>query len=675
MESIAEIARACLGSFSQLTAALIEASAENCDSMPPDKLEWEFGRFKIWCGNLGVLQSGKSSLDSRLHESVVLRTNVLKHLARLDQTLFKSTEVTSGARPPFEKQPKPEDSGSESSSEESENDDEPLKELVLHMVTIKEILNDLYMLSFRIRNTSTRPTSTLRIKLYSEVDDDTGIDKFAAYTEFDKRHVENSLLQLRRDAAREMTRNPSEVSRITNADQYLIDRLVITMNERRKVLRYWQRHAKKMAEMPQAVKVAIKPQPIPKPQAAKIETQSTIEKRGRQVQFISPSVTEKTMLSKTEATRFDKRFDDVLEVQSVVSYATTPGDVHGNEVDLPPPPTAASKGSEFLCRYCGIVCPARHGERRAWRGHILQDLQPYICTYEQCQDGHHLFSSRTAWLEHERLGHRRVWQCFEHAEPKFWSKAALQYHLESEHGNDTTETQIQDLVEISELSVEETRTTCPFCLLEGPFPKGFENHMAFHMQRFATFPVSRDISSHDEDKDDVNEIENQSGLAQGLSSQGSWSSDPLQFNSQPPSHPASDADKQAFQSPPSSIWDEQFLSDDTSTLDNVNDLGNRWAVQGKHVETEQINGRVLDGYEKMLGEEHPQTLRSVGNLASVLANQGKYEEAEQISRRALESQEKVMGKEHPDTLTSVGNLALVLYIQGKYEEAEQMNRR
>ncbi|KAL2051207.1 hypothetical protein ABVK25_008455 [Lepraria finkii] len=375
MESIAGIARACLGSFSQLTAALTEASAENCDSMPLDKLEWEFGRFKIWCRNLGVLQSGKSSLDSRLHESVVLRTNVLKHLVRLDQTLFKSTEVTSGARPPFEKQPKPEDSGSESSSEESENDDEPLKELVLHMVTIKEILNDLYMLSFRIRNTSARPTSTLKIKLYSEVDDDTGIDKFTAYTEFDKRHVENSLLQLRRDAAREMTRNPLEVARITDSDQYLIDRLVVTMNKRRKIIRYWQRHAKKLAEMPQEVKVAIKPQPMPKSQAAKIETQSTIEKRGRQVQFILPSVTEKTMLSKTEATRFDKRFDDVLEVQSVISYATTPGDVHGNEVDLPAPPTAASKGSEFLCRYCGIVCPARHGKGRAWRGHILQYLQ------------------------------------------------------------------------------------------------------------------------------------------------------------------------------------------------------------------------------------------------------------------------------------------------------------
>jgi len=515
--------------------------------MSPDKLEWEFGRFKIWCGNLGALQSGKSSLDSRLRESTVMCTNVLRHLARLNQTLIKSTEVTSGARLPLEKLPKPEDSSSESSSEESESDDELLNELGLHLVTIKEILNDLYMLSFRIRNSSTRPTSALRIKLFSDIDSETGIDKFAAYTEFDKRHIEDSLLQFRRDAAKAMERKPSEVARITDADQFLIDRLVATVNMRRKVLRYWQLHAKKIGEMPDEVKVV---------------TQSMIEKWGKRVQSVEPSVTERTMLSKTEATKYDKRLDGMLEVQSIISYASIAVDVHSNDVELPPPPSAASSGTEFLCPYCGIVCPARHGEHRAWRAHILQDLQPYICTYNECEDRDRLFNSRTAWLEHERLGHRRVWLCFEHTEPKFWSKVALQHHLESEHGNNITETQIQDLVEVSELSVEDTRTACPFCLLEGPFPKGFKNHMAFHMWKFAAFSVPRDISTHIEDDIDAND--NQSGRAQGLSSRDSLVSGPIQFDSRPPSIAASDADKQAFQSPALSLSYEKSLGEDES---------------------------------------------------------------------------------------------------------------
>ena len=45
-----------------------------------------------------------------------------------------------------------------------------------------------------------------------------------------------------------------------------------------------------------------------------------------------------------------------------------------------------------------------------------------------------------------------------------------------------------------------------------------------------------------------------------------------------------------------------------------------------------------------------------------------------MNRRALEGYEKVLGKEHPATLTSVNNLAGVLQDQGKYEEAEKMNR-
>ena len=73
-----------------------------------------------------------------------------------------------------------------------------------------------------------------------------------------------------------------------------------------------------------------------------------------------------------------------------------------------------------------------------------------------------------------------------------------------------------------------------------------------------------------------------------------------------------------------------------------------------------MNRRALDGYEKVLGKEHPSTLTSVSNLASVLTNQGKYEEAEAMNQRAPDGKEKVLGKKHPSTLTSVSNLALVL---------------
>ncbi|KAH8723293.1 hypothetical protein GQ44DRAFT_710465 [Phaeosphaeriaceae sp. PMI808] len=111
------------------------------------------------------------------------------------------------------------------------------------------------------------------------------------------------------------------------------------------------------------------------------------------------------------------------------------------------------------------------------------------------------------------------------------------------------------------------------------------------------------------------------------------------------------------------------------TLTSVSNLGSVLSRQGKYEEAEAMQRRALQGREKVLGVEHPGTLTSVSNLGSVLSRQGKYEEAEAMHRRALQGYEKVLGVEHPDTLTSVDNLGLVLSRQGKYEEAEAMHRR
>ncbi|KAI9923368.1 hypothetical protein MW887_009938 [Aspergillus wentii] len=122
------------------------------------------------------------------------------------------------------------------------------------------------------------------------------------------------------------------------------------------------------------------------------------------------------------------------------------------------------------------------------------------------------------------------------------------------------------------------------------------------------------------------------------------------------------------------------------TLTSVNNLGSVLSSQGKYEEAKAMHRRGLEGYEKVLGPEHPSTLTSVNNLGlilssqgnnlgSVLSSQGKYEEAEGTHRRGLEGYERVLGPEHPSTLTSVNNLGLVLSRQGKYEEAEALHRR
>ncbi len=129
------------------------------------------------------------------------------------------------------------------------------------------------------------------------------------------------------------------------------------------------------------------------------------------------------------------------------------------------------------------------------------------------------------------------------------------------------------------------------------------------------------------------------------------------------------------------IWDPEELRNLVKILENhigpgysLPPLLNEAAVQfinmGQISNAEEMYRRAMEGYEKVLGVEHPSTLISVNNLASVLQDQGKYEAAEVMRRRALEEYKKVLEFEHPSTL-----LASVLQDQEKYEAAEEMKEK
>jgi len=280
-------------------------------------------------------------------------------------TLILGIQVANGTRPPLEKLPKPEYLSEESSEDESEtgNKDELIAtELSQHMLTIIDILADLYKLSFRIRNLATK-TKSLKPALYKEIDEETNIDKFAEYANYDHNHVLESFKQLRKDAAQQTSNIPPRTSEDEQEEMYLAKRLAITITRRRRALRYWQRHAKKLADapaLPQSYSVSMNV--VADPNA--VQLPQRLQPAGR---VAALSLIEKSILSGTEATTYDRRLDDSPDMQSVISYASTAFDLHGNSICLPPAPVAASRGAEFLCPYCGITCPSRHGKDRAWR--------------------------------------------------------------------------------------------------------------------------------------------------------------------------------------------------------------------------------------------------------------------------------------------------------------------
>lgn len=492
MESISNVATQCLTKFARLAERYEDAKQITSEQI--GELEREYSRYKVWCGNLDVLQSGRSSLEYQLRELTTMKTTVFSHLVRLDQALTKILEIISGDRLPLELQQRPEMSSDESSEDEDqavkiEIRGPPPPELAIHIRTVHEILADLYKIGFRIRNNSTKPVS-LTPSLYKDIDKKSGEDKLEAYTQFDRKRIEDTILQARRNVVNRYQQQSPTV-KIMESDVWLVDRLANTISKRRRTIRYWQKQSEELVE------ARIGP---PDPEADLEPTlqsdeyePSKISKRDEDYEsgFSPPlSVREDVVASPTNATPHRVRFEGQFDTASRVSYASTTSELSGRALEILRPPANALFRPEFICSYCGLKCPSVYALGKSWKLHIMQDIQPYICTYEQCESAYEMYSSSTMWLEHERLVHCRAWKCFEHADCTYLTKSALESHLKSAHSDQGTMDQLESLLDVSAFTVVDTRTRCPVCHLEGPFNGSFNHHMAFHLETFALLSVS-----------------------------------------------------------------------------------------------------------------------------------------------------------------------------------------
>lgn len=63
---------------------------EKCTRMSPSHLNREYGKFKVWCGNLGVGQGGHASLDWRLKDDEIMENEVYSMLTELEDDLLQS---------------------------------------------------------------------------------------------------------------------------------------------------------------------------------------------------------------------------------------------------------------------------------------------------------------------------------------------------------------------------------------------------------------------------------------------------------------------------------------------------------------------------------------------------------------------------------------------------------
>ena len=93
---------------------------------------------------------------------------------------------------------------------------------------------------------------------------------------------------------------------------------------------------------------------------------------------------------------------------------------------------------------------------------------------------------------------------------------------------------------------------------------------------------------------------------------------------------------------------------------------------GKYIEAEKLEIQVLQVRNRMLGVEHPDTIHAMGNLAETYYELGKYREAEKLEIQVLNARNRILGVEHQDTIRAMGNLAATHCNLGKFKEAEEL---
>ncbi|KAF5486785.1 Ankyrin repeat domain-containing protein 50 [Colletotrichum siamense] len=434
-------------------------------------------------------------------------------------------EVVQGLRLPFEKTIESDSDDSDESSIDSSSESDVRSnelntrtELGQNTAEIDQILSSLVKLSFRIRGPTSRTAQidarAMSHKEMVSVEHSEPVDLMFSYETFDRQYVDEVFRQFHREAFEGGAAQASDAAFVDesnstgeakNSASYLKDIWGKSITNRRRIFAYWRRHARKLAkEEPTARprEIAIRQsQPLPMAsEPARVPEASTLLQNLAPSQVPSSAV--RTMLSGTEATMY--RSDDVdLDTGSVVSYASTAFDADGISSELPPPPS---------------IKPGHTEE------HIVRDIQPYMCTYDDCTEAETMYPSKASWLEHEAKAHRRVWRCFEHKD-LFKSRSALVRHFEVSHPN-LSEAQIQHMSELAVVSTKDERVVCPYCQSHGPFESNLADHIALHMERMASFAVPRSSGEEDDSTHGGN-----SGAAQGARSAASLRSVSLRFSS------------------------------------------------------------------------------------------------------------------------------------------------
>ncbi|CEJ62662.1 hypothetical protein PMG11_11156 [Penicillium brasilianum] len=517
-KTLADIGLETMRLFNQVNSIDQLAANPRHRAWPKAQFAAEADRFELWAVNLGLFVSGHGSLDYRVREAESIQHTLQMFMTALNISLIEVLEYAAADSDSPTTEARGDPTGDPLNIDSSDVDAESDIDFLLD--DIKDPIDRLFKLSIWIRSPSSRFASSKALR-HRQIDPESNVDFLKVVEKFDYDYVSSLFLQYRKSRAR--TEHPEvcppdmkysdenvddvwepiwtvllqhKLNLLKDTESFLVRRIAFANVRRRQQFSYWKKHRGKLSQHSKAATQIIE---VPNDMAP-IQRNVDIPAKEASSFMIRPSQSV-TTASRLKVPQLDVR-DDLSNV-SVSEYAPSLWQPGKEIVDFPPAPLLAPNKKFFECPYCFTLCSRKLLNEKAWKAHLIHDLRPYICTYEDCSNLDQLYDTRQDWVEHENSSHRRALCCPAHSDQTFSKTEEYQEHLRNRHINYDDEISMTSISHASISTLTSPDRCCPICSLTMSTATALQDHIALHLERLSLFSLPRHVGEDDSDVNDA----------------------------------------------------------------------------------------------------------------------------------------------------------------------------
>ncbi|KAF3226319.1 hypothetical protein TWF106_000814 [Orbilia oligospora] len=467
---IYKLTKACTGKFIHLLESAAPQEQNSCHEF----IRKQYDSFRVWIATTGALAPSKASLDHRLrdHDHILL---AIVELLLLIQDCLKDEPCRTES----------DDKVDENS--QTKTKDREVQNIVSQHGALDRALECLHQLASSIRRASI-PNSQF----------DLSARLFKGTKLYDPNYLDYMKRLLK--------------YRFPSAAESLIDQLATSMSRRQNLLLYKARHAQKLSQnrdhiipsafigsnSPQNIETASAKHATGVKRSTETETQLPLRKTGLSFAY-----------SNTEASRLllNKATPRWRASSSITSTRTGVG-LRNDQGVYPSIPTF-SKDDEFcICPYCFQTLATKKLSPSYWRNHYDDDIKPFVCISEACNDPLQFFSKFDSWKKHMVSQHSEDWPRTVHSiawccdiddcrlnEKFFYRVEEFEEHLKGKPKRQFSANQITALAVRKQRTIQREAGTCPFCevtinSVSNPQNSPLADHIGGHLHYLASLCIT-----------------------------------------------------------------------------------------------------------------------------------------------------------------------------------------